>query len=193
MSPTPSAHAGPLRMRLLLLAASGLLPLVIVLAWGVDHLAQERRSTAERTSLELSRALATAIDGELRSVAALLDQMGTSDELERAGLSRSRPPFNVKPTQSLRQLFDSGGQQGTGITTTAEGADVYTGFTRIADSGWIVAVGSSVAAANRAFLTLLSAIAIGLAASLGLALLLAWLLARRVTEPIEHLKEAAAA
>src|SRR5881392_2686363 len=86
MSPTPSAHAGPLRMRLLLLAASGLLPLVIVLAWGIDHLFQERRSAAERSSLELSRALATAIDSELRSIQSLLDQMGTSDELERADL-----------------------------------------------------------------------------------------------------------
>src|SRR5438067_654203 len=100
MSPTPSAHAGPLRMRLLLLAASGLLPLVIVLAWGVDHLAQERRSTAERSSLELSRALATAIEGELRSVGSLLDQMGTSDELERADLRA----FHLSTRRTAEQL-----------------------------------------------------------------------------------------
>src|SRR5438132_5253578 len=100
MSPTPSAHAGPLRMRLLLLAASGLLPLVIVLAWGIDHLFQERRSAAERSSLELSRALATAIDSELRSIQSLLDQMGTSDELERADLRA----FHLTARRNAEQL-----------------------------------------------------------------------------------------
>src|SRR5690242_12687293 len=100
MSPASHAHAGPLRMRLLLLAASGLLPLVIVLAWGIDHLFQERRSAAERSTLDLSRALATAIDSELRSVQSLLEQMGTSDELERADLRA----FHLSSRRNADQL-----------------------------------------------------------------------------------------
>jgi signal transduction histidine kinase/CheY-like chemotaxis protein len=304
-------------MRLLLLAASGLLPLVIVLAWGIDHLIQERRSAAERSSLELSRALATAIDAEVRSIQSLLAQLGTSDELERADLrsfhltarrtaeqldwrqvtladgeghmlfrsnqpfdelaqapidaatlteviatkkplvtnmvpspvdgtqtfavrmpvlradqvvyvltavlstdvinkvltrqsiphdtvatvfdaenhrlSRSRPPYTSSPTPSLQNLIDASGMEGTGITTTVEGDSTYTGFTRLPQSGWIVAVGTSVDTANKGMFTLLGAIGLGLAASLALALLLAWLLSRRVIEPIEQLKEGAAA
>jgi len=70
-------------MRLLLLAASGLLPLLLVLAWGVNHLVEERRVAAERSVQELSRALAIAIDAELRSTLLLLENMGTFDELER--------------------------------------------------------------------------------------------------------------
>jgi signal transduction histidine kinase/CheY-like chemotaxis protein len=304
-------------MRLLLLAASGLLPLVIVLAWGVDHLVKERRSAAERSALELSRALATAVDAEVRSIQSLLDHMGTSDELERADLrafhlstrraaeqfgwrqvslsdadghilfrssqpydsldprpidpasldevvrmkkpvvsdavpsprdgtltfavrvpvlrggevvyiltavlsteligkvltrqgipqdalafvfdrdghrlARSRPPYTAGPTASMQRLIASGDAQGTGITTTSEGEAIYTGFTRLAETGWIVAVGTSVARTNQALFTLLGAIGLGLAASLGMALLLAWLISRRVIDPIEQLKESAAA
>jgi signal transduction histidine kinase/ActR/RegA family two-component response regulator len=304
-------------MRLLLLAASGLLPLVIVLAWGIDHLFQERRGAAERSALDLSRALATAIDSELRSVQSLLEQMGTSDELERADLrafhlssrrnadqlgwrqvtladgeghvlfrsnqpfdnfnaqavdaeslaeviaerkplvsnvvvaptdgsrtfavrvpvmrggqivyvltavlsadvvantltrqgvptdavasvfdrsgyrlARTRPPVDAQPTPSLKRLLASREEQGTGVTVTSEGEEVYTGFTRLLDSGWTVVVGTSVLATTRSFSTLLSVIAGGLAASLGLSLLLAWLLSRRVIDPIEQLKEGAAA
>src|SRR4051812_4585961 len=96
----PRASTGPLRMRLLLLAASGLLPLVLVLAWGGDYLYKERRAAAQRSALELSRAMATAIDSEVRSISALLDQMGTSDELERADL-RS---FHLAARRDAQQL-----------------------------------------------------------------------------------------
>lgn len=303
-------------MRLLLLAASGLLPLVIVLAWGIDHLVQEQRATAERSSLELSRALATAIDAEVRSIQSLLEHMGTSDELERADLrafhltarrtaqqlgwrqisladgeghilfrssqpfdssepppsdpesltevvrlkkpvvsnivisardhaqtiavrvpvmrggdvvyiltavistdvigkvltrqgipqdalasvfdrannrlSRSRPPYNATPTPSLLRLLQSSEPQGTGITSTNEGQDDYTGYTRMPDLDWVVTVGTSVSTANRGLLALLGAIGLGLTGSLVLALVLAWLLSRRVTDPIHLLTEGAA-
>src|SRR5690349_2098288 len=79
-----SARAQPLRMRLLLLAAIGLLPLLLVLVWGIDHLIEERRTQAEAAVLDLSRALGTAVDAELRSVATLLDHMGNTNELESA-------------------------------------------------------------------------------------------------------------
>src|SRR4051812_12541590 len=269
MNPATSATVGPLRMRLLLLAASGLLPLVIVLGWGVEHLYAEQRNAAQRSALEISRAMATAVEAELRSVTALLEQMGTSDELERADLrafhlssrrnaqqlgwrqvvladaeghilfrsnqpfdffdarvidskslaqvirtrkplvsgvvtapsdktetfavrvpvlrgenvvyvltavlspegvpkvllrqnipqgsvasvfdqaghrmARSRPPHTIPPNASLMKLLAEGGSQGAGITTTAEGDDVYTGYTRLADPPWIVSVGASMA------------------------------------------------
>ena len=50
MSPDlPNPRARPLRMRLLRLAASGLLPLVMVLGWGLNYLVDERRIEAERS------------------------------------------------------------------------------------------------------------------------------------------------
>jgi signal transduction histidine kinase/ActR/RegA family two-component response regulator len=92
--------ARPLRMRLLLLAASGLVPLVIVLAWGFNHLVEERREDAARNVLDLSRAIAITVDAEQRSIVALLDNMGTSDELERADL-RS---FHMSAERTAQQL-----------------------------------------------------------------------------------------
>ena len=304
-------------MRLLLLAASGLLPLLLVLIWGGNHLFAERRNAAQQSSLALSRALATAVGSEVRSIEALLEQMGTSDELERADLrsfhlsarreaeqlgwrqvsladgdgrillrsnqpfdhftpevidrgsleqviaarrpavtrvvrspvdkvetfavrvpvvrddrvvyvltavlpidvigkvlqrqgiptdsvasvfdqagrriGRSRPSSALYANAPLQKMLDSGATQGTGVTRTVEGDFVYTGFTRLPDLGWTVAVGTSVQHVNRGFYPLLGAIGVGLAASLALALMLAWVLARRVTEPIERLKGAAAA
>jgi signal transduction histidine kinase/ActR/RegA family two-component response regulator len=311
------ARARPLRMRLLLLAASGLVPLLIVLAWGIDHLVDERRTAAERSVLDLSRALATAVDAELRSIVSLLEHVGTSDELERADLrafhqsagrtaeqlgwrqvvltdsegrvllrtsrpygagdpaptepkslarvietlapavsevvetpnqpsdtfavrvpvvrggkliyvltavlptdrmltvltrqnipsgsvssvfdqtgrrvARSRQVASRFPTPSLKALLDGGADQGVGRTFTREGTDNYTGYTRLKDWGWAVVVGTSVAGVNAGLYALLRAVAVGLAASLALSVLLAWVLSRRVLGPIETLKEGAAA
>ncbi len=311
------ARARPLRMRLLLLAASGLLPLVIVLGWGLDHLVAERRAEAERSVLELSRALATAVDAELSSVTTLLQQLSTSDELERADLRSFRlstrrtaeqlgwyyvtlsdgegrillrtnepfgasnpvsvepqsliraietgrpvvshviesrlfnsPSFAVRvpvmrggqvvyvlsavlpttrilsvltrqnippgsvtsvfdhtsrrvarvpsststyPSPTLQELLNRGDSQGVGRTLTVEGAEAYAGYSRIPGARWVVAVGMSVAEANEGLHALLRAVAIGLAASLALAVLLAWVLSLRVLEPIHTLKQGALA
>jgi signal transduction histidine kinase/ActR/RegA family two-component response regulator len=312
------ARARPLRMRLLLLGASGLLPLLMLLAWGLDHFTQERRTDAERNALELSRALATAVDGQLRSTIALLDHMGTSDELERADLRafqlsarraaeqlgwhhvalsdgdgrvlvRTSEPIGISdptsldpaslnrtivtatpsvsqvivasptmpidafavrvpvvrggkvvytlsaylpteviqavltrqnipegsvasifdqvnrrvassraapppfPSPSLRALIDRPGTQGTGISTTLEGVESYTGYTRLDASNWVITVGTSVEEANKALYALVRAVALGLAASMGLSVLLAWMLSRQILAPIDALKGAAAA
>jgi len=318
-SPTPTSHprARPLRMRLLLLAASGLLPLVMVLVWGLNHLLEERRAAAETSVQELSRALSTAVDAELRSVMTLLQHMSNSDALERADLHdfhetaqrtveqlgwnyialadsegrillRTNEPFgkasltviepdsmarvietrrpvvsrviewprapstayairvpvmrgdqlvyvlsaclptekilsvlklqNVpsgsvtgvfdqasrrvarmppsptpRPSPSLQALLDRGDDQGVGRTHTTEGVESHTGYTRVPSSGWVVAVGTSMEETNVALRALLQAVAVGLAASLALGALLAWVLSRRVLEPIEALKEGAAA
>ncbi|HXD42746.1 MAG TPA: ATP-binding protein [Ramlibacter sp.] len=311
------AQAQPLRMRLLLLAGSGLLPLVLVLGWGLNHLIEERSATALTTQLELSRALATAVDAELRSVITLLQHMSTSDELEQADLrafqmtarltaeqlgwryacvsdsegrvlmrtnehygasdptprephsmvravetrtiivshvvetpdwgsntfvvrlpvirggqvvyvlsavlpvdkivavlkrqnlphgsvatvvdhtgrrvARSVAFTSVYPSPSLEVLLNRGDSQGVGRSVTLEGVDTYTGYTRLPDSRWVVAAGISVAEANEGLNSALRAVAVGVGASLLLALLLAWVLSRRILAPIETLKDGAAA
>ena len=313
----PRPRARPLRMRLLLLAASGLVPLVLMLGWGLKYLVDERRAEAERSVTELSRALATAVDAELHSIAALLENISTSDELERAdlrsfyfsarrtadqfgwrsivladgegrilfrttaglGASAAAPvepeslaltiktmgpvvgrvtdspaekssAFAVRvpvvrsgkvvyvlsavlptdvilnvltrqniptgslasvfdstqhrvarstvatkpfPSESLKRLMDRDTMQGAGRTLTREGVEYYSGFTRLHDSGWVVVVGTSVEETNKGLYGLLSAVGLGLAASLGLSVLLAWVLSRRVLGPIESLKNAASA
>lgn len=317
LTPTSHARARPLRMRLLLLAASGLLPLVMVLIWGLNHLLEERRAAAQVSVLELSRALSTAVDAELRSVMTLLQHMSTADELERADLHdfhesadrtaeqlgwnyvaladaegrvllRTNQPFgraslalvdpdsmvrviesrqpvvsrvfqwpdasstaftvrvpvmrgdqlvyvisaclptskilavlklqNIptgsvtavfdqasrrvarmpqsaasRPSPSLQAMLDRGESHGAGRTYTVEGIESHTGYTRVPSSGWVVAVGTSMEETNVALRALLQAVAVGVAASLALAVGLAWVLSRRVLVPIEALKQGAAA
>jgi signal transduction histidine kinase len=75
----------PLRFRLFLLAASGLVPLALVLLLSSAYLAQERRTATQRAALELSRALATAVDSELRSTVALLENFAIAAQLPDLG------------------------------------------------------------------------------------------------------------
>ena len=64
----------PLRRLLLRLATLGLLPVSLLGAWGIWTMVQSQRIDQQRTTLELSRALATAVESEidatLRSLAA---------------------------------------------------------------------------------------------------------------------------
>jgi signal transduction histidine kinase len=120
------------------------------------------------------------------SVGSVFDQTGRR-------VARSRMPAAPYADDSLMKLLQQGLPQGTGVTRTLEGNEVYTGYTRIGEIDWTVTVGTSVAKVNRGFYALLAAIGLGIAASLALAMVLAWVLARRVTDPIEALKNAARA
>jgi signal transduction histidine kinase/ActR/RegA family two-component response regulator len=72
----------PLRFRLFLLAASGLLPLALVAAAVLAYLTSERQRDARDSALAVSRALATAVDAELRATIGVLQSLAVSDELE---------------------------------------------------------------------------------------------------------------
>jgi len=306
-----------LRLRLLLLAASGLLPLLLVLAWGLNYLVEDRRDEAERAALGLSRALATAVNAELRSTLTLLEHISTSDELENADfrllhenlqrtvqqlgwlqvvladargmvllrtsepvgravpassdpssiaqviqtgqpavsrvfkvdgdtaeafavrvpvlrsgelvyvlsavlpvelirtvlvrqkippnsavsifdqgyyrVARSREQALPTPSPSMMAILGGNSDQGLGQAKTHEGIEYDVGFTRLPGSGWVVVVGNEIGEANRGLYNVLGAVAIGFAASLVLAVLLAWVQSKRVMAPIESLKQAAAA
>jgi len=77
-----------LRFRLFLLAASGLAPLALVLSLASAYLAQERRTETQRSALELSRALATALDAELGSTISLLENLAISSDLQSVAPAR---------------------------------------------------------------------------------------------------------
>lgn len=76
-----------LRLRLFLLAASGLLPLALVAGVVLAYGAGERERDARDAALAVSRALATAVDAELRSTVGVLASMALSDELQPARMN----------------------------------------------------------------------------------------------------------
>ena len=69
MSPLPHV---PLRRRLFLLAAVAIVPLAAMSGLGLLAMVQQHREQAERAGLDVTRALATAVDAELRRSTAVL-------------------------------------------------------------------------------------------------------------------------
>ena len=76
----------PLRRRLFLLAAAGIVPLVVMSGIGLYALAQQQRAQSERIAIELARALATAVDGELRGAMSVVQSLATVVALEQDDL-----------------------------------------------------------------------------------------------------------
>src|SRR4051812_10431102 len=74
----------PLRHRLLLIAAAGILPMAIASAVALYEFFQQQRQQTERTALEVTRALSTALDAELSRSVAALDTLVASLEAARA-------------------------------------------------------------------------------------------------------------
>ena len=75
----------PLRRRLFLVAIAALVPLGAIAAIGLVELVTRQREDAQRAGIELTRALATAVDAELgRSISVL------AGDRERLGARRGR-------------------------------------------------------------------------------------------------------
>jgi signal transduction histidine kinase/ActR/RegA family two-component response regulator len=84
--PLPSATTGvPLWRRLVVLAAVGIIPIAAMSGVGLYLLVREQRIHAERIGLELARALATAVDSELRSSISVLEALATTRTLDGKG------------------------------------------------------------------------------------------------------------
>ncbi|HEX6703242.1 MAG TPA: ATP-binding protein [Albitalea sp.] len=90
-----------LRKRLVLLAAVGIVPLAFMSGFGLYALALQQREQTERTSLELSRAMATAIDAELRGTSYVLEALATSGALDSGDTAAfyraARPVVATRP------------------------------------------------------------------------------------------------
>jgi signal transduction histidine kinase/ActR/RegA family two-component response regulator len=72
-----------LRRRLFMLAAAGIVPLALMAGVGLLTLVQREREQTERAGLDLTRALATAVEAELRRSTSLLEALATSPALDR--------------------------------------------------------------------------------------------------------------
>jgi signal transduction histidine kinase/ActR/RegA family two-component response regulator len=96
----------PLRYRLFLLAASGLVPLAIAAVVAIAYLVSEREKQAERSALELSRALATAVDAELQSTIGVLKSLSEADQLKSGRLADfQRLAQRVAQQQGWRRII----------------------------------------------------------------------------------------
>ncbi|HMC15949.1 MAG TPA: ATP-binding protein [Albitalea sp.] len=94
-----------LRRRLFMLAAVGIVPLALMSGIGLLTLVQREREQTERAGLDLTRALSTAVEAELRRSTSLLEAMATSPALDRADFAAfeqavqrvmsTRPPWRA--------------------------------------------------------------------------------------------------
>lgn len=82
----PRLRTHPLRRLLLSLAAIGLLPVTLLGAWGVWTTVQAQRQDQQRSTLELSRALATAVESELSGTLSALSVASKSPALAKGDL-----------------------------------------------------------------------------------------------------------
>ncbi|MET0332847.1 MAG: ATP-binding protein [Rhizobacter sp.] len=76
----------PLRHQLLMLAAVGLLPVSLLGGWGIWNAIQTQRQNVERSTLELSRALASAVESEIDASMRTLEAMARSPLLASGDL-----------------------------------------------------------------------------------------------------------
>jgi signal transduction histidine kinase len=74
-----------LRRRLLLLAAVAILPLALMSGVALVALLEQQRRQTEQSSLDLARALATAVDTELRLTISALQSLALTEPLATAG------------------------------------------------------------------------------------------------------------
>jgi signal transduction histidine kinase/CheY-like chemotaxis protein len=105
--------AVPLRRRLFLLVVAGMLPVAAMSGIGLLALEHQQRKQVERVGLELARALATAVDAELRGIGSVLEVLATSVSLDHydrpAFLARARRVLDTQPHWAAVVLADPSG------------------------------------------------------------------------------------
>jgi signal transduction histidine kinase/ActR/RegA family two-component response regulator len=108
------APSVPLRRRLFLLAASGIVPLVVMSAIGFAALARQQRHQAEIVGREFAQALATAVDAELQRSVAVLLSTATTVALDRNDLAgfheRAQRVVGTQPSWTAVTLADPSGK-----------------------------------------------------------------------------------
>ena len=106
-------------------------------------------------------------------------------------VARSQQHQVRAPSPSLLALLARGGDAGTGLTHSLEGEQVQTGFARIRDIGWTVAVGAPTSSTRAALAKSLGWYVAGAAASVLLCFALALRIANRISVDIAALRDQA--
>ncbi|HET7400638.1 MAG TPA: ATP-binding protein [Usitatibacter sp.] len=123
------------------------------------------------------------------SVISVFDSAGL-----RVARSRDQDKYiGTRGSPSLRELLARGEPEGMGDSTTLEGGVVFTSYTRLPDSGWTVVMGTPAAAIEGPARRSVAILGAAVAFSLGLGLLAAGLVARRINDSMGQLRRAAAA
>jgi signal transduction histidine kinase len=97
----------------------------------------------------------------------------------------------VSPQLAALALAD--GNEGSGVTHTVDGKEVYTAYLRLPDIGWTVATGIPTEEVTATVTKAVMLYGGGLALSLVFASLAAWVAARRISAPMRELRNAALA
>ena len=104
----------PLRRRLLILLAAAIVPLATMAGLAMRELAREQREQVERSGLEITRALATAVDAELGATIAVLQSLSVSPSLDTGDLKRYhealRRALAARPDWVTMNLADASGR-----------------------------------------------------------------------------------
>lgn len=103
-----------LRHLLILLTALGLLPIALVGAWGISATVEQQRRELERSMLDLSRALASAVEAELDSTIGALSAMSYHPALikgdVRSFYTTANETILSRPDWASMNLTDAKGQ-----------------------------------------------------------------------------------
>ena len=111
-----------LRRHLLVLAVAGVLPLALLAGAGLLSIFEQQRNDAQRKALEITRALATAVESELSRTLSSLHVLASSNALDRGDISSfdalARRNLAVQPEWRAITLADAQGQV---LTNTRSG------------------------------------------------------------------------
>jgi len=125
----------PLRRRLLILGAAAILPLALMSGVALQALIEQQQRQAEQSTLDLARALATAVDTELRLTVSSLQSLALTDPIGSANAAdlqqadqfarrvlASRPEWMaiVLAAPDGTQLLNTGREYGAQLSATAE-------------------------------------------------------------------------
>ena len=103
-----------LRRHLLVLAVAGVLPLALLAGAGLLSIFQQQRNEAQRKAIEITRALATAVDSELSRTISSLHVLASSNSLDRGDIaafdSIVRRNLSVQPDWRSIILADPRGE-----------------------------------------------------------------------------------
>jgi signal transduction histidine kinase len=105
----------PLRRRLILLVAAAILPLAAMAGLGLLALFEQQRKQAERSGIEVTRALSTAVDAELGRSIAVLQAIALGPALDTSDLKRYHQTISrvlqTRPDWVTMTLADPSGRQ----------------------------------------------------------------------------------
>ncbi|MGV3740914.1 MAG: ATP-binding protein [Burkholderiaceae bacterium] len=106
-------------------------------------------------------------------------------------VARTRNHRSILASPSLLRLLEDGRPEGIGLTTTLEGVESLTAYTRIANYGWVVAIGIPSSKIEASLLHSVLVYAAGILLSILVYLVLAGYLARSIVSGVNDLRDQA--